>query len=95
STISITTGDTNGVGPSSIPPVVPELIAGFVEVTQSSGRVSPASGNDVDKSVSDAGVTHGTVEVTMPCNNETHSGIDVLNGVVVNTPPDNIVDNSD
>ncbi|RZC55482.1 hypothetical protein C5167_014343 [Papaver somniferum] len=86
-TIPTTTGVTNGdaVGsPPSIPPVALEFTTGFVEVTQPNSKESlPAFGNDVDKSV------------TMPCNNETLSRMNVLNGVVVDTPPDNNVDNSE
>ncbi|XP_026397033.1 uncharacterized protein LOC113291752 [Papaver somniferum] len=95
-TNSATTCDTNGVIPSSTPPVVPEISASVVEVAQSSGNESlPASRNNVDKFVAEVGVINGTVEVTMPCNTETHSGMNVLNGSGVDTSPDNDVENSE
>ncbi|XP_026446720.1 uncharacterized protein LOC113347282 [Papaver somniferum] len=95
-TNSTTTCDTNGVISSSTPPVVPEITASVVEVAQSSGNESlPASGNNVDKFFAEVGIINGTVEVTVPCNTETHSGMNVLNGSGVDTSPDNDIENSE
>ncbi|XP_026439686.1 uncharacterized protein LOC113338489 [Papaver somniferum] len=93
---SATTGDTNGVIPSSTPSVVPEITASIVEVAQSNGNeYIPASFNNIDKFVAKVGVINGTVEVTMPCNTETHLGMNVLNVSGVDTSPNNDVENSE